>query len=138
MSLARARFRRVPAGEDRIPGAVERVIAAGVTWGPPRVAGMRRGPFAALRLRHVGPYPLVEDGSVRGGGSTLVGAEVGMALAGGATVRVSALNLLDARADDVQYLYSSRLPGEAAAGVVDVHGHPAPPRQLRVAIEWGL
>ncbi|HYC31378.1 MAG TPA: hypothetical protein VEB59_03765, partial [Gemmatimonadales bacterium] len=44
VSLARARFDGVPAGEDRIPGALENVIAAGVAWSTPE-----RGPFAAVR-----------------------------------------------------------------------------------------
>ena len=48
------------------------------------------------------------------------------------------LNVLDARANDIQYYYASRLPGEAAGGASDVHFHPVEPRQLRVSLGWGL
>jgi hypothetical protein len=51
---------------------------------------------------------------------------------------VSVLNLLDARASDIQYYYASRLPGEPAGGVNDIHFHPVEPRQVRVALGWGL
>lgn len=60
LSFARARLTGVALGEDRIPGALENVIAAGVTW-----SAVRRGPFAAIRVRHLGSYPLMEDNSVR-------------------------------------------------------------------------
>ena len=44
---------------------------------------------------------------------------------------VEALNLLDAEADDIAYFYASRLAGEPAGGVNDVHLHPAEPLQVR-------
>ncbi|MBI3789447.1 MAG: TonB-dependent receptor [Gemmatimonadetes bacterium] len=125
-SVARARFTGVPADSQSIPGALEHVIAAGVTLG--RASG---GPFAAVRLRHFGAYALEETNRVRAQPSTLVNAEVGLSW-GAARVTVSVLNLLDASARDVQYFYASRLTGEPAAGVDDVHFHPAEPRQVRV------
>lgn len=36
VSFARARFSGVPAGDDHIPGALENVVADGVTWAPRR------------------------------------------------------------------------------------------------------
>lgn len=56
----------------------------------------------------------------------------------GADSTVSALNLLDSDADDIQYFYASRLEGEPADGVEDVHFHPVEPRQVRAALVWGL
>jgi hypothetical protein len=47
---------------------------------------------------------------------------------------VEALNLLDAKADDVAYSYQSRLMGEPAAGVADLHVHPAEPFELRASL----
>jgi hypothetical protein len=47
------------------------------------------------------------------------------------------LNLLDSRHSDIQYYYTSRLQGEPAGGVEDVHFHPAEPRQVRVTLAWG-
>jgi hypothetical protein len=35
---------------------------------------------------------------------------------------------------DIDYFYTSHLPGEPAAGVDDVHTHPALPRTARVAL----
>lgn len=42
------------------------------------------------------------------------------------------LNALDAQVDDIDYLYTSRVPGEPMGGVADVHFHPAEPRSVRV------
>jgi hypothetical protein len=133
VSLARARFTGVPAGQDHVPGALENVVTAGATWSPG--AG---GLYAALRLRHFGSYPLLEDNSVRATASTLLNADVGFLFAGGVRLQVNVLNLLDSRASDIQYYYTSRLAGEPATGVNDVHFHPVEPRQLRVSLGWGL
>ena len=132
VSLARARFRDVAASEDRIPGAIENVIAGGVTWSPPA------GPFGSLRVRHFGAYPLIGDNSVRAMPTTLLGAEAGYRLASGLRVQATVLNLLNTRASDIQYYYASRLQGEAARGVEDVHFHPVEPRQVRIALSWGF
>lgn len=130
ISFARARLLDVEAGSDRIPGALESVIAAGVTWEP------LGGPFGSLRLRRFGEYPLIEDDSVRAEATTLVNAALGYELRSGARIELSALNLFDTKAADVQYLYESRLPGEPAGGVEDVHFHPVEPRQLRLTVDW--
>ena len=132
VSLARARFAGVPGAVDRIPGALENVVAAGATW-----VAIGRGPFAGVRLRRFGAYALVEDNSVRARASTLVNAELGYQFAG-ARLEAGILNLLGSRDRDIQYFYASRLPGEPADGVADVHFHPAEPRQVRVSLEWGL
>ncbi|MDX2192158.1 MAG: TonB-dependent receptor [Gemmatimonadales bacterium] len=133
ISLARARFRGVPAAEERIPGALEHVVAAGVAWRPPE----GRGPYAAARVRHFGSYALTGDNGVRATPTTLVNALCGWRV-GAARVELSLLNVFDARARDVQYVYASRLANEPASGVGDVHFHPAEPRQLRAAAIWGL
>jgi TonB-dependent Receptor Plug Domain len=130
VSLAHARLRGVAAGADRIPGALERVVAAGATWSPSAA-----GPFASVRLRHFGAYPLVENNSVRASAATLVSAAAGTRLAG-VQLQLSVLNLLGSRASDIQYYYASRLPGEAAGGVPDIHFHPVEPRQVRLSIGW--
>ncbi|MET0397074.1 MAG: TonB-dependent receptor [Longimicrobiaceae bacterium] len=130
VSLARARLVGVPVGGDRIPGALENVVAAGIAWSPPR------GALGALRLRHFGAYPLVEDNSVRAEPATLLNAEVGWLFGSGVRLEAVVLNLLDSEAADIQYFYASRLPGEPAEGVEDVHFHPVEPRQVRVALQW--
>ena len=132
VSLSRARLRSVAPGEDRIPGALEHVVAAGVTW---TTAADRA--FATLRLRHFGAYPLLEDDRVRASPTTLVNASAGLRV-GGVRVQVSVLNVLGSRANDIQYYYASRLPGEPAGGIGDVHSHPVEPRQFRLALVRGL
>ncbi|HUQ83186.1 MAG TPA: TonB-dependent receptor plug domain-containing protein [Gemmatimonadaceae bacterium] len=132
VSLARARFAAVDANADRIPGALENVVAGGMTWSSPL-----RGPFGAIRVRHFGAYPLIEDNSVRGKATTLLNADGGF-LFSDVRVQVSVLNLLNRRANDIQYFYDSRLQGERAAGSGDVHFHPVEPRQVRLSLGWGL
>jgi hypothetical protein len=131
ISFAHARFADVEPGADHIPGALENVVAGGATWAP-----RKTGAFGALRVRHFGSYPLVENNGVRATATTLVNASVGY-LFGGMRVQASVLNLLGARANDIQYYYTSRLPGEAAAGTGDVHFHPVEPRQFRISLGWG-
>jgi hypothetical protein len=133
LSLSRARLAGVPESANHIPGALENVLAAGVTW-----TAMRSGPSAALRLRHFGAYPLIEDNRVRASATTLVSLEAGYKLAGGIRVEASVLNLFNARDYDIQYYYASRLRGEADGGVEDIHVHPVEPRQVRVALVYGL
>jgi hypothetical protein len=108
------------------------VLSAGITW---QTAG--NGPFGAVRVRHFGTYPLIEDNSVRATPTTLVNAQAGYRF-GPVQLVASLLNVFDTKASDIQYYYASRLPGEAPEGVSDVHFHPVEPRQLRIALGWGL
>jgi hypothetical protein len=133
VSVARARLTGVPAGQDRIPGALEGVAAAGIAWTP-----SRSGPFGAVRLRHFGSYPLTEDNGERAAATTLFNLEGGYRLPNGLQIRATVLNLFSSNAADIQYFYTSRLPGEPAAGVDDLHFHPIEPRQLRLSLGWGL
>jgi hypothetical protein len=43
-------------------------------------------------------------------------------------------NVFNAKTSDVEYFYTSRLPGEPAGGVDDLHLHPAIPRTVRLGI----
>jgi TonB dependent receptor/TonB-dependent Receptor Plug Domain len=131
VSFARARLAGVPRTERAIPGALEHVIAGGVTWSPPR-----GGLFGAVRVRHFGAYPLAEDNSLRAASTTLVNAEAGFRLPRGLRLQATLLNALDSRDADIQYAYSSRLSGEAVSGVFDVHFHPVERRQLRASFGW--
>ena len=133
MSFARARFHNPDATSTRIPGALEHVVAGGVTWN-----ATGGGTFGALRMRHFGSYALVEDNSVRARAATLLNGDVGYQLRSGVRVHASVLNVANARADDIQYYYTSRLRGEAVDGASDVHAHPVEPRQVRVSFGWGF
>ncbi|GAC1654225.1 MAG: TonB-dependent receptor [Gemmatimonadaceae bacterium] len=133
VSLSRARFTGVPVGEDHIPGALENVVAAGITWNP-----LEHGAYGSIRLRHFGSYPLIERNSVRARPANLVSAAAGYLLSGHRRLQLTVLNVFNAVADDIEYFYASRLPGEPAAGVDDIHFHPVEPRQIRVSLGWGL
>ncbi|MFN8573025.1 MAG: TonB-dependent receptor plug domain-containing protein [Gemmatimonadaceae bacterium] len=131
VSFARARSRTARDAGSFLPGALEKVVAAGATW------GSASGGSLALRVRHFGSYPLVEDNAVRARATTLVNAEAGFRV-GQARVRVGMLNLLNRQASDIQYYYASRLPGEPVGGIEDVHFHPVEPRQVRVSVGRGF
>jgi outer membrane receptor protein involved in Fe transport len=114
---------------DRVPGALDRVVGGGVTVEPVQRV------FGSLRLRHFGPHPLVEDDSVRSESTTIWNGEVGYRASARARVVLGAYNLFNARVADIDYFYASRLPGEPADGVEDVHTHPALPRSARIALQ---
>ena len=132
VSLSRARFRDDDPAGPRIPGALERVVAGGATIND---AGRLGG---SLRVRHFGPRDLIEDGAVRSRATTLVNGQLVIRAARHAKVVFDAFNLFDATASDIDYFYTSRLPGEPASGVADVHSHPALPRSLRVGLQFGF
>jgi hypothetical protein len=44
-------------------------------------------------------------------------------------------NLLPSKVSDIDYFYTSRLPGEPLSGVEDVHLHPSLPRVARVTLQ---
>jgi hypothetical protein len=130
-SFARARFHELSAGEDRVPGALERVVTAGLAWEP-----SGHGPYAALRIRHFGDYPLTEDNTVRAPSTSLMNLNIGWT-AGDLRLGASVMNLIDSADADIAYFYASRLPGEPMGGIEDVHIHPVEPRQIRVTLTWG-
>jgi hypothetical protein len=110
-----------PAG-DFVPGALGRVISAGVT-----VTG-QQPVFGSIRVRHFGPRPLTETASVTSRSTTLWNGAVGYRLSARSRLVLELFNIFDAEASDIDYFYVSRLPGEPDEGVEDVHAHPAPPR----------
>ena len=117
----------MPRALSRIPGAVEEVASAGISWTPvPPLT-------ATLRLRHFGSAPLIEDDSVRSEATTLVNAGAYYTV-GRTRIALEALNLLDKRDNDITYFYGSRLPGEPAEGVEDRHLHPVEPFTIRASV----
>ena len=129
LSFSRARFTEPDPAGDFIPGALDRVISAGLSVEP------KRAVFGSLRLRHFGPRPLVEDDRVRSSATTLWNGEIGYRVSSRARVVVEGYNLFDSTVSDIDYFYTSRLPGEPDEGVDDVHTHPAIPRTARVSLQ---
>ncbi len=142
LSGSRARFRDAdPAGRE-IPGSIETVVAAGVSVHDlPALKGF----FASLRLRYFGPRPLIEDDSVRSAGTLMLNAQAGYRFNADWTLAVEIFNLLDRKDSDIDYLYTSRLRGEAidpadprfdaaSGGYNDIHSHPVEPLSARVVL----
>ena len=128
VAYARARFRDVDPVGDHIPGSVEGVASVAL-------AVDHVGPyFGSFGFRYFGPRPLIEDNSVRSGATPTVTARLGYRISRGMRVELEGFNLLNRRASAIDYYYQSRLPGEAADGVNDVHFHPIESRSLRVAL----
>jgi outer membrane receptor protein involved in Fe transport len=132
LAWSRARFTQdAPAG-NFIPGSIEGVASAGVS------VNNLSGFFGSVRLRYFGPRALVEDGSLRSKSATTVNLTAGWQAASWVRLTLDVYNLFDARASDVEYSYASRLPGEPAAGVEDVHLHPIDVRTIRAALTFSF
>lgn len=134
-AYTQARFREddPDAPGRHIPGAVEGVVAAGLSFND--VFG---GWFGGVKVRYFGPRPLIEDNSERSEATTTLSARLGYKFASGLIVRLDGFNLLDAKASQIDYFYASRLPGEPAGGVEDKHFHPVEPRSFRLSatMQW--
>ncbi len=128
LSYSHAKFIGNPAGHD-IPGAIAMVIASGTAVNLPS------GVFGSLRARYFGPRPLIEDNSVRSKATTVFNLEAGYKYKHW-LAQVDVLNLLNSKDHDIDYFYVSRLPGEPAAGVADVHLHPVEPRTVRFSLVY--
>ena len=109
------------------------MISAGLTF-----HDVYGGWFGGVKVRYFGPRPLIEDNSVRSNSTTTVSARIGYKFDNGMIVRLDAFNVLNADASQIDYYYTSRLPGELAAGVDDVHFHPLEPRSFRLSLtkQW--
>ena len=129
-SFSRARFQDVPEGENFVPGALNRVISAGIGMNPPAGVG---GPFGSLRLRHFGPRPLIEDNSIESRQTSIVNGEIGYKFSEKVRLTLEGFNLFDAEVSDIDYFFESRLRDEPEP-VEDLHFHAAIPRSARVAL----
>ncbi len=115
-----------PAG-DRIPNAVQKV--AHLT-----AVANHLGPWSfAVGVRYIGPAALVEDNSLRSSANISTQLRVSKQLSPDLDLSLDVFNLANRKNNDIQYAYTSRLIGEPAAGVNDLHIHPAEPRSLRVS-----
>jgi hypothetical protein len=127
LAAVEAQYAEEPAGADEIPGAIPLVVSAGAS------VAFENGLFGSIRLRHFDAYPLTEDNSVTAGSTSLVNLRAGYTLKRHhLSFHVDVLNLLDEDANDIEYFYLSRLPGEPVDGIEDVHFHPVEPRTVRM------
>jgi hypothetical protein len=132
LAFTHAEFTDDDAAGRRIPGALDRVVSAGLTFDGGRPF------FGSLRVRHFGPRPLIEDGSVVSPSTTVWNGEAGYRLSSRVRLVVEAFNIFNASVSDIDYFYTSRLPGEPLEGIDDIHTHPALPRSVRIGIQFGF
>ncbi len=132
LAVSRARFEEdqgdAPTAGRYIPGAVDTVLSLGATvtdYGPW---------FGHAQLRYFGPRPLIEDNSQRSKATTLAYLRVGYKVSPSTKLALDVFNLFDRKASDIDYYYASRLAGEPAEGVNDIHFHPVEPRSLRLTL----
>ncbi len=123
------RYRGDPAAGDHIPNALEYVVTAGAT------VHVTPESVAQVTVRRLGPAPLVEDDSARSKPATVVNLAYTYHL-GSVALSLDVLNLLNSKDNDITYFYASRLPGEPADGVEDIHFHPMEPRQVRLGLRY--
>jgi hypothetical protein len=130
LSASHARFSDDDAGGigRHVPGAIGKVASLGVTV-------TERGPwFGQFQLRYFGPRPLIEDNSQRSKATSLASLRVGYLIHQDLKLALDVFNLFDRQASDIDYYYTSRLRGEPAGGVPDIHFHPVEPRSVRLSV----
>ncbi len=126
LSLSRARFAEYDAAGEHIPGSIEKVASFGVTL-------KEIGPWSgSFQWRYLGPRALVEDNSRRSASTSLAYVRAAYQLDRDWKISLDAFNLFNRRASDIDYYYTSRLPGEPVGGVGDIHFHPVEPRSFRL------
>jgi outer membrane receptor protein involved in Fe transport len=88
-----------------------------------------------LQWRRLGTHPLSDGNKLpEDKGYSEFNMDVGYALPNGWKIGAAVLNLFNSKDDAADYYYTTRLPGEPAAGVTDFQVHPLDPRAARVTL----
>ncbi|WP_210521766.1 TonB-dependent receptor [Hymenobacter terricola] len=114
-----------PAEASYIPLAPTFTTIGGLTYKAPR------GLSGSLRYRHIDSRPANDDGSIRARGYFLADAVVSCTRAR-FQVGATAENLFNVAWNQAQFATQSRLPGEPAAGVDELHFTPGTPFYLKL------
>jgi outer membrane receptor protein involved in Fe transport len=130
LAYSTARFTAYDPVGDQVPQSIAGAAMVGFSWRPADALQL------SLLDRWFGPRTLIEDGSVKSKASNLVQAQARWQATAHLQVSLEVFNLFNAQASDIDYFYASRLPGEPASGVDDVHLHPVAPREWRVGATW--
>jgi outer membrane receptor protein involved in Fe transport len=129
LAYSRARYTSHDEAGDFIPGAIGKVASFGATM-------TDIGPWsAAFQMRYFGPRPLIEDDSRKSSTTAIAYGRLGYKIDRRWALSLDAFNLFDRKASDIDYYYASRLPGEPAEGVDDIHYHPVEPRTVRLTLK---
>jgi hypothetical protein len=113
---------------DFIPNAFDNAASVGISAVSDKWEG-------SLRLRHLGPYPLIEDNSQRDKGSNVFNAR-GARKFTHVELYAEVLNLLNSRDKDMAYWYESYIPGFDKAPVEGRLSRVIEPRTLRVGAKY--
>ncbi len=113
---------------DYIPNSFENAASAGVS----AVLDNWEG---SLRMRHLGPSPLIEDNSVRDKGSTVFNAR-GARKFEHIELYAEVLNLANTRDKDITYYYESYLPKYDAAPIDGRLSRVVEPRTFRIGAKY--
>lgn len=132
ISFSRARFTDEDPAGSFIPGALDRVVSGAITVEPENRL------FGSLRLRHFGPRPLLENAGVSSRSTSIWNGEIGYRLSTRARLSLEGFNLFNSSVSDIDYFYTSRLPGEPLDGVEDIHLHPSLPRTARLSLQMSF
>jgi hypothetical protein len=111
-----------------VPNSPTNVTDAGLT------AQRDSGWFGALRARHFGESPLVEDNSAKSPAYTTVDAQIGFRGAKWLAA-IDVFNIANVKWNDIEYYYVSRLKNEASP-VADYVVHPGVPRTVRAHYQY--
>jgi hypothetical protein len=127
-----------------IPNAPWLIASAGVT------VGEKTEWFGALRWRYLGTAPLTEDNAFRSSPASIFNGRLGYAFDNGWKVQLDALNLFNARANQIMYAYGSLLKSDplyaqcksatpppvavCQTGVMDNVLHPTEPLAVRLMV----
>jgi hypothetical protein len=122
-----AHFLDNPVGGDYVPEAANVVIATGITIHDVK------GWSTSLRLRYFGPRYLTQDGTERSPSTALLYYNVSYKFNKTWTIEGDIFNLLNAKADDIDYYYQYRLTPTGPAVSGDVF-HPVEPLTFRIAL----
>ena len=105
LSLSKARFTVDSPAGTYVPEAVGTVVSAGAS-----LDGFHRA-FGSMRISLFGSRGLTQDDTVRSKPTTLVNLGAGYELAKNLRVTADIFNVFDARDSDIDYYFTSRLPG---------------------------
>jgi outer membrane receptor protein involved in Fe transport len=128
LSLSHSRFTDFDPVGEQIPGSIERAASFGAT------VDQIKGWSFTWQTRYFGPRPLIEDNSVRSQSTILTDLRAGYRLEKNVKLSLDVINLFDRAGSNVDYFYTSRLQGEPAGGVNDIHFHAIEPRMLRLTL----
>ena len=132
LAVSRSRFTEPDPGDatlgDHIPGSIQTVASLGATI---TELGRWSGQF---QVRYFGPRALDENNTHRSKATTLAYLRTGYRVNKNLKLALDVFNLFDRSGSDIDYYYASRLKGEPAGGVEDIHFHPVEPRSFRLTL----